>query len=131
MRVIGDDMWAQLTLWAEARGEPYEGMVAVARVIRNRARQGWAHDYVGVVLQPYQFSCWNTQDPNRLSAARVDVADPNFVRCRQAWIESEAHDAGIGDAVMYYNPAGVSHTPAWATEDKYVTTVGHHAFYRG
>lgn len=130
-RVVPDDVWGALTVWAEARGEPYAGQVAVARVIRNRVRLGWAHDVVGVVLAPYQFSCYNTQDPNRLAAARIDSDDPEVQSARRAWEESETNDAGIGDAVMYYAPRGVDHPPSWATKEKFVITIGHHFFYLG
>ena len=34
-----DDLWIfAKTIWAEARGEPLEGQIAVANVILNRAR---------------------------------------------------------------------------------------------
>ena len=131
MRVIPDDVWGAITVWAEARGEPYLGQVAVARVIRNRIKQGWAHDAAGVVLQPYQFSCWNTQDPNRLAAARMSSEDPEVQSCQKAWAESATNDAGIGEAVMYFAPRAVSQTPKWATPDKHVVTISHHEFYRG
>lgn len=51
-----------LTLYGEARGEPIDGIIAVANVIKNRMRGGKsAHD---VCLAPSQFSCWNINDPN-------------------------------------------------------------------
>lgn len=55
-----DALW--LTLWAECRGEPVEGKIAVASVIRNRAMFGagrFGQGYKGVCLKPKQFSCWN------------------------------------------------------------------------
>src|SRR5262245_52710004 len=123
MRVIPDDVWGAMTVWAEARGEPYAGQVAVARVIRNRVHQGWAKDVVGVVLQPHQFSCWNTIDPNRIAAARIDSDKEDVAEAQRAWAESAWNDAGIGDAaVMYYAPRGVTHTPSWATADKHIAT---------
>ncbi|MGH3756111.1 MAG: cell wall hydrolase, partial [Pseudonocardiaceae bacterium] len=55
------------TLYGEARGEPFDGLVAVAWVIRNRAEspRWWGRDVKGVCLHPLQFSCWNETDPNR------------------------------------------------------------------
>ena len=67
-----------LTLWGEARGEPVLGKRAVAWVVRNRMsiaeawleRKGRQHPLfgdgtvAGVVLRPYQFSCWLKGDPN-------------------------------------------------------------------
>lgn len=43
---------------AESRGEPYEGKVAVASVILNRVKNpSFPKSIVGVVKQPYAFSC--------------------------------------------------------------------------
>lgn len=67
-----------LTLWGEARGEPALGKRAVAWVVRNRMsiaeawkeHKGRQHPLfgdgtvAGVVLRPYQFSCWLKGDPN-------------------------------------------------------------------
>ena len=67
------------TLYGEARGETAMGKRGVAWVIRNRMKAGerWAAqhggvghplfgkgDVAGVVLKPWQFSCWNKNDPN-------------------------------------------------------------------
>lgn len=51
-----------LTIYGEARGEPLEGQVAVANVIKNRV--GINGDYRNVILKPKQFSCWNVNDKN-------------------------------------------------------------------
>jgi len=131
MRVIPDDVWGAMTVYCEARGETYAGQVAVARVTRNRVRQGFARDVAGVVLAPYQFSCWNTQDPNRLVAARLDSDDPRLQQCQRAWAESATNDAGVGDATMYYAPSGVAHVPSWAKPEKFVIQIGAHHFFLG
>lgn len=51
-----------LTLEAEAGGEPIEGQVAVASVIRNRVGKRFGDSYKAVCLAPKQFSCWNPGD---------------------------------------------------------------------
>lgn len=67
-----------LTLYGEARGEPTTGKRAVLWTIRNRQarakaymdKHGHAHPLygdgsaAGVVLKPYQYSCWLKGDPN-------------------------------------------------------------------
>jgi N-acetylmuramoyl-L-alanine amidase len=46
------------TVYAESRGEPYEGKVAVASVILNRVRTpGFPKTISGVILQKDAFSC--------------------------------------------------------------------------
>lgn len=66
------------TLYGEARGEAALGKRAVAWVVRNRMKAAAKHVAVrgrshplfgdgtvaGVVLRPWQFSCWNKGDPN-------------------------------------------------------------------
>ena len=57
------------TLWGEARGEGFDGQIAVAWTIRNRvfdgkAKSWWGEGYAEVCLKPWQFSCWNQNDPN-------------------------------------------------------------------
>ena len=49
------------TIYGEARGEGYVGMLAVATVIFNRAR-GDKSLLAKVCLKPKQFSCWNSTD---------------------------------------------------------------------
>src|SRR6266851_1198033 len=71
------------TLWGEARGESDDGKTAVAWVVRNRAeRAGFAGRLLGqagavahVCRAPWQFSCWNDNDPNRaaLEALSLDA----------------------------------------------------------
>lgn len=51
------------TLFGEARGEPIEGIIAVANVIKNRAYAA-QKVYKEICLAPKQFSCWNVDDPN-------------------------------------------------------------------
>lgn len=56
-----------LTLWAEARGEPEAGKIAVASVIIERVdRRKWDGESVReVCLWPKQFSCFNPDDKQR------------------------------------------------------------------
>ncbi len=45
-----------LLLWGECRGEVLPGIVGVANVVRNRVKHyRWAHNFMGVMLQPDQF----------------------------------------------------------------------------
>lgn len=130
-RLIPDETWAVLTLWMECRGEPRDGQLAVAEVIRNRMQRHYQSDgtVVGTVLRQYQFSCWNTTDPQRLHAAILDDGDPHIVAAREVW-----HDALNGSnvargAVLYLNPAVLQKRPEWIAESRKVATIGHHDFY--
>ena len=49
--------WVERVIMAEARGEPWEGQVAVAQVIRDRVRHpGFPDSVIGVLLQCNQFA---------------------------------------------------------------------------
>src|SRR5262245_20911607 len=70
-------------VWGEARGEPLDGKTAVAWVIKNRADHPgwWGHGIAGVCRQPWQFSCWNPDDPNRAKLIGVTARDEMFRDC--------------------------------------------------
>lgn len=79
------------TLWGEARGESHTGIVAVAWVILNRARADigadgkpdwWGEGIIGVCCKPWQFSCWNENDPNRAKMIALKEGDTLFERLR-------------------------------------------------
>lgn len=55
-----------LTVYGEARGEPVEGRIAVAWVIKNRASSR-RQTIQTVCLARYQFSCWWGNDANALA----------------------------------------------------------------
>jgi len=59
-----------LTVVGEARGEPVEGQIAVANVIMNRAKKS-KKGVKDACLAHKQFSCWNTNDSNRLLLERL------------------------------------------------------------
>ncbi|HEY8343328.1 MAG TPA: cell wall hydrolase [Calditerricola sp.] len=129
---------ATLTLIGEARGEPDEGKIAVAWVIRNRAEMDlgndgkpdwWGDTIYDVCLKPWQFSCWNEGDPNRKVLDTTSTSDPIYRACR-----------AIVDAVLageYPDPThGATHyctltlTPAWAKGRVPVAIIGRHKFFR-
>lgn len=129
------------TLWGEARGEPTEGQVAVAWVIRNRAERGrFAGRLFGqegavafVCLAPWQFSCWNEGDPNRTKL--LVLAEDQFVD--QLAIASNVLDGLVADPT---NGADHYHTieppawaqawpPDWAPTMRETARFGGHVFY--
>lgn len=118
------------TLWGEARGEGEQGMQAVACVVLNRAaKKGWMGKTVAeVCLKPWQFSCWNADDPNREKLLKVGPADPQFKIALQV-----ATDALAGRLKDYTFGSTHYHTtvisPKWAKGKTPVVVIGNHAFY--
>lgn len=131
MRVISDNSLAAVTIWQEARGESYEGKLAVAEVIRNRMNKKYTSDGTvpGTVLRPFQFSGWNTGDPNRIPSMRIREEDFTVKDCMRAW-EAATFDKTqtVNGAVLYYAPKVVSE-PSWAKNCIKVAEVGNHLFF--
>lgn len=130
-RIVADDVWASMTIWLEARGETYEGKLALAEVILNRRNAGhWGDTIAEVVLSPSQFSCWNTNG-NRRSVAVLQNDEAQYQDCVRAWQAARAGSKTVHGATMYYNPAGVLQRPAWAKQELLLAVIGNHRFYAG
>lgn len=138
-----DALW--LTLYGEARGEPVEGQIAVASVIRNRVGHRWGASLRAVCLAPKQFSCWNP-DANANHAQLIELAGavlgdfheravvPFDMRARQCRFIAQ----GIISGDLLDNTQGADHyltknllqsaaAPTWAV-GKPARFVGAHAF---
>ncbi len=104
-------------IYAEARGEPYAGKVAVGAVILNRVKSpDFPNTIYGVVYQPWAFTA--------VYDGQINL-EPNS-ECYQA-----AQDALNGwdptyGCVFYYNPATA--TSQWIFSRKVVTQIGKHVF---
>jgi spore germination cell wall hydrolase CwlJ-like protein len=111
-------------IYHEARGEPLEGMIAVANVIVNRMKSQWFPSTAcGVVYQRKQFS-W-TLFPSKL----VPVVD-----FRNAHIMKIAELAMLGRLIDYTSGATHYHadyvSPYWKHTKTHTVTIGNHIFYR-
>ena len=102
---------------AEARGESYEGQVAVGAVILNRVEHPSFPDTIsGVVYQPGAFSC--------LYDGQFDkpVADSAYSAARDALNGVDPS----GGAIYYFNPSTA--TSKWIWSRPAITTIGNHIF---
>lgn len=102
---------------AEAGNQPYQGKVAVAYVILNRAG-GASGKIKGVLTAPYQFSCYipyHTVEKYLQEYATMTDAQRSQDACWQAAVNAYNGTAAnpIGGMKYYCNPAGCS---AGATE---------------
>lgn len=123
------------TIWGEARGEGVKGMEAVASVVLNRvavarAKNGfwWGNDIVQVCQKPFQFSCWNSNDPQRSKVIAVTERNIHFATCLR--IARRAVHAVIEDrtgGATHYHTLDVY--PHWAEGAKASAIIGHHIFY--
>jgi N-acetylmuramoyl-L-alanine amidase len=101
----------------EARGEPYEGQVAVGAVVLNRTRDSrFPSSIAGVIYEPRAFTATvdgqiNAQlEQNSINAARDAL---------NGWDPS-------GGAVYYFNPAKA--TSKWIWSRPLIKIIGTHRF---
>lgn len=124
------------TIWGEARGESVRGMEAVAAVILNRARISdakggfwWGRGIAEICQKPFQFSCWNPNDPNRNKLLSVGADDRHFAIALR--IATRAVRGALGDptgGAEHYHARAI--LPDWARGRERSAAIGGHIFYR-
>ncbi|WP_213881684.1 cell wall hydrolase [Pseudomonas sp. dw_358] len=125
------------TLWGEARGAGLPGMIAVAWVVRNRVFDGiadswWGEGWAGVCQAPYQFSCWNRDDPNYPWVSGAQPILPTELAQAQT-AARRVMDASVADpthgATHYYSLA-LPHRPGWAADAMETACIGRQLFFK-
>ncbi len=102
---------------AEARGEPYEGQVAVGAVILNRVEHpSFPSTVAGVVYQPGAFSC--------MLDGQID--QPVAESCVRAAQEALNGTDPSGGAIYYFNPSTA--TSSWIWSRPLIKVIGKHRF---
>ncbi len=103
----------------EARGEPYEGQVAVAAVILNRVNHpSFPNTISGVIYQPGAFTA--------VSDGQIDVPiDPNSTVYKACNDALNGFDPS-GGAIYYFNPDTA--TNEWIWSRPLITQIGKHRF---
>lgn len=138
---LPDRIVLALTIWGESRGEPVEGQIAVACVVRNRLTRAinTAPRWRDICLAPMQFSCFNEADPNAGPIARAAVnlmtALPTPELAQALWISDGILAGAVIDNVLgathYVTEALMkSHPPKWAVGEKPLCQIGAHVFFR-
>lgn len=123
------------TIYGEARGELARGKEAVAAVIMNRLRRGrerqgywWGDSVETVCTKPWQFSCWNSGDPNREKILAAGADSRVFQAClrvaRRALAGKLADPTG---GATHYHTRAVR--PPWARAKTPSAEIGEHQFY--
>lgn len=101
----------------EARGETYEGQVAVGAVVLNRVKHpSFPNSISGVIYQPQAFTA---VDDGQINAA-VEAS------CLRAARDALSGWDPTGGAIYYYNP--VTATNKWIRSRPVITTIGKHIF---
>ena len=108
-------------VYAESRGEPFEGKVAVASVVLNRVMiSQFPNSIREVIFQKNAFSCVKNNEI---------IANPDQ-DCYNAVYEAIKGVDPTNNAIFFYNPK-IS-TCSWmkSTEKNDVKTIGNHVFFK-
>ncbi|MDP6706186.1 MAG: cell wall hydrolase [Alphaproteobacteria bacterium] len=117
-------------IYFEARGEPFEGRMAVAQVIRARvADPRYPNDVCGVVFQnaqrrhrcQFSFACDGKSDRPRDVRAWESAV-------RLAWLVNAGNLRDLTGGATHYHADYVS--PVWAAKAPPTAAIGRHRFYR-
>ncbi len=113
----GDVYIIAMAINGEARGEPYEGQVAVGAVILNRVRHpSFPNTIAGVVYQPRAFTAiTDGQIHAQMEATSIRAARDAL----NGWDPSDG-------AIYYYNPAKT--TNMWIYSRPVIKKIGSHVF---
>ena len=104
-------------VYAEARGEPYKGMVAVAATVLNRVSSSKFPDTIaGVIYQPGAYTC--------VTDGQINLT-PNSTAKKAAQDAINGWDPTSG-CIYYFNPNTA--TSGWIWTRTQVMTIGKHIF---
>lgn len=134
-----------LTLIGEARGESYDGRIAVAHTFNTRALDK-SRRLLDVCLQPAQYSCWWGENDNAIyvrslaerlliTKAPISVSDLRLITACKYLV------TGVYDGDLPDNTNGATHyltqsllwtkPPAWTEGKSPCATIGRHVFFSG
>ena len=111
--------WLSRIIYAEANGQPFDGMIGVGNVVLNRiASSRFPNTVKDVVFEPGQFtpvdngSIYNTPSSEAVRAAQLCLEGVNTV----------------GKSLFFLNPS-IADASWFNSALTYYTTIGGHAFY--
>lgn len=112
-----DEYLLARVIYAEARGEPYTGQVAVGAVVLNRVKSSkFPNTISGVVYEPWAFTAVNDGQIN---------LTPNQTAIKAARDAMNGWDPTYG-CLFYYNPKTATST--WIRQKEIHLTIGSHVF---
>lgn len=107
------------TIYHEARGESFDGQLAVAETVMNRVRApGFPRTICGVVGQKGQFA------PRKRISERAAFAKAVHV----AQLAVEGKTGGVSGGATYFHTTKLS--PSWSRGFTRTKKIGNHIFYR-
>jgi spore germination cell wall hydrolase CwlJ-like protein len=121
-------------IYGEARGEPDCGKVAIVNVVFNRTGDGkdWnGNDIRSVILKPYQFSCFNADDPNFVQLRANSIHGNLYAFCRTiAMLALDDVFRDLTGGATHYYAAWLKQPPSWAAKMRHTVKIGSHLFFK-
>ena len=111
------------TLYAEARGEPDEGIQWVAWVIKNRSRIRNL-SIKDVCLERDQFECWSGKNSIEISETGA------FEKCKRKGLQVLESNYDPTGGCDHYNNANIETKLDSRFNVAHVQTISNHTFYR-
>jgi len=125
-------------IYGEARGENIVGKIGVGWVVKNRAIDTrWPRGIEDVILQPGQFSCFNSGDKNfelvcdTACKASKYLDKLDFRESR--WVAFGVLNGWIRDVTggaNHYHELNMEKYPYWSDNKKVTKIIGDHIFYK-
>lgn len=131
--LLSDIELLALCIYGESRGEPYAGKCGVAWVVLNRVKRHprYGAGIKGVILKPYQFSCFLEADPNfkKLLDCAINpyLIDEKYLEIADGCID-EYIPSPVENATHYYSDT-MKKPPYWIGKMTFITKIGHHSFF--
>jgi N-acetylmuramoyl-L-alanine amidase len=114
------DLMAKL-VYAESRGEPFQGKIAVASVVLNRVMSPkFPNTIEGVIFQKNAFSC--------VVNGKLDTQTNES--CYEAVYEAIRGKDPTNEALFYYNPSIATCSWMKETTKKDSKVIGNHTFFK-
>jgi N-acetylmuramoyl-L-alanine amidase len=108
-------------VYAESKGEPYEGKIAVASVILNRVLSpGFPNSVKEVIFQPNAFSC--------IVNGQISVTPTE--ECYNAVYEAIKGNDPTNEALFFYNPSIATCSWMQDVEKADSKAIGQHLFFK-
>jgi len=133
---LSDRQLLALALYGEARGEITEGKIAVGSVILERVKlnKWYGQGLQGVILKPWQFSCFNESDPNYRKLLHIAEQWDEEMALNSALNDCYGIAAGLLDGTISPNVTATHyHTvqadSKWDDRMTLVATIGRHEFF--
>jgi spore germination cell wall hydrolase CwlJ-like protein len=126
------------TIYGEARGEygridgGMAALIGIGNVIVNRVNAStWFGGSIrDVCLKPYQFSCWNGADANRVKILGVTEEDAIFVQCLDVALGvAEKRYPDLTKGANHYYSSDIA-PPKWAANADERVRIGKHRFFK-